>query len=195
MYLYMCSLYIVTDTFGTVGYGDFVPSGSYKQEYILFLIMMLTGVGVFTILIKRSQEFTLSRETDEVSQRKENVDTWIMSLNHYSKKFTHIKAKDMSGMQDFFESHFRKTPLIWISQNEFFEDLSSKLKTKLAYSALHPLYLKFKIFFSDHEYGYKANKNFVRDILSNLYIQNFQPDQTVISYKENVEELSFIFKG
>ncbi len=57
--------------------------------------MILTGVGVFTVLLKRSQEFTLSSETDEISQRKDNLDTWLMSLNRYTKKFTHIRAKDL----------------------------------------------------------------------------------------------------
>ena len=54
---------------------------------------------------------------------------------------------------------------------------------------------KFKIFFKDKEHGFKANKAFTRDILSSLYLQTYLPNNTVISFKENVEEMSFILKG
>ena len=109
----MLSLYEVTETFCTVGYGDFSPN--YPYEYIWYMIMELTGVGVFTILIKRSQEFTLSQDTDDVSERKDNVDTWLMSLDRYSKKFTKIRQRDLRNIQDFFEGYFKKTPDIWLN--------------------------------------------------------------------------------
>ena len=52
IYLYFLSLYTVTQTFCTVGYGDYPATNHF--EYFWYMIMELTGVGVFTILTKRS---------------------------------------------------------------------------------------------------------------------------------------------
>ena len=60
---------------------------------------------------------------------------------------------------------------------------------------MNPLRKKFNFFFKDKDHDFKANKVFTRDILSSLYIQTYLPNNTVISFKENVEDLSFINKG
>ena len=60
---------------------------------------------------------------------------------------------------------------------------------------MNPLRKKFNFFFKDKDHDFKANKVFMRDILSSLYIQTYLPNNTVISFKENVEDLSFINKG
>jgi hypothetical protein len=51
---YVISIYIVTETFCTVGYGDLSPNPLYTHEHAFYMMVMLTGVGIFTILIKRS---------------------------------------------------------------------------------------------------------------------------------------------
>ncbi len=118
-----------------------------------------------------------------------------MSLDRYSKRFTKIRQRELRNIQDFFDVYFKKTPDIWLNCNEFYTDLNSTLKTKLIISTLNPLRKKFNFFFKDKDHDFKANKVFTRDILSSLYIQTYLPNNTVISFKENVEDLSFINKG
>ena len=44
-------------------------------------------------------------------------------------------------------------------------------------------------------HGYKANDTFVREILEALYFQIFLPEKSIIAFKEDVIEMSFILKG
>jgi len=49
--------------------------------------------------------------------------------------------------------------------------------------------------FEDEEHGFEAGKEFISDLLSNLYCRIFIPRSEIINYGETFPELYLIYQG
>eukprot|EP00347_Sterkiella_histriomuscorum_P015140 403358168 len=190
--VYLQSFYTVQVTFSTTGYGDVHSHGFY--EYFYFIQLELVGISIFSILMRKVQDFMQIKSSDKIQEKMDGLETWIISLNRIAKKHKTIKTRDIRSIQKFFEIYYKKSPSQFL-ESEFYQDLSIQAKHKLIKEITRPYRKKFTYLFSDKEQGFKANNVFIRDILANLYLQVYEPDKTIVAFKESVTELSFIYQG
>ncbi|CDW83271.1 UNKNOWN [Stylonychia lemnae] len=190
--IYLCGLYTTLVTFVTVGYGDFSATTTY--ECIIFMSLELAGISVFSLMIRTVQNFMSNHSQAILSDKQDGLETWLIALNRKSKNTQVIRPRDIRSIQRFFEVYYRRSPLYYFD-TEFYNDLSIQAKNKLVKTITKPYKKMFKFFFEDLDHSYKASNVFVRDILASLFLQIYEPKKTIIAFKENVTEISFIYQG
>ena len=73
--------------------------------------------------------------------------------------------------------------------------LTPRLKMNLTFECLRKMYTDFKFFFNDIQTGVRADKVFVRKILTNFFSSMHTPGDDLISAGQNMQCLCFIQKG
>eukprot|EP00347_Sterkiella_histriomuscorum_P000928 403373987 len=192
LFVYVTSLYFVTTTATTVGYGDFSALNSWEKIYLLFL--EFTGICTFSVITGNITGLKHQKKiADIIEDKQAEIESFLFEIDKSTSKNldgeTYDQAKEYIGIC------YLEGIQAQMKEGGYFELLPPKLKDKLVFTALKKYYQKFYYFFNDVSSQNFAPNTFVGKILVNLDCQIYQPGVEVIQARQEVDRLYFVYKG
>ena len=119
----MC--YFALTTLSTVGYGDMSPVS--EVEMLTGLVIMLGGVAFFSFIMGNFIEIIESyREKMGFTDKSEELEDWIISLERYSKNSTPISKSLIDYIESNINYHWAKDRLSCFEGNSKYNHLIPK---------------------------------------------------------------------
>ena len=193
LYPYYASVYFITTTVTTVGYGDILP---YENLEILFIMVLeLIGLVTFSYILGTftSVEGSDSAETI-IANKQDDIKEFLNKVDQ-NKSETELP-------QEIYNSSLENLDLIHdygvkfvMNLFGFYEQLNPRLRNKFAYANLKNIYIKFIDFFVNKDLHFQSDDKFILRFLSNLEWQVFLPNKTIIERGEQLDWIYLIAKG
>jgi len=192
LHLYLFSLYWVTATLTTVGYGDI--RGYSEGEYIFTMAVEFIGIGVFSFIMGSINTVFIAHDSsaDIIEKKIENIEVWAMRLDNANPQKI-LPADLYDKIQKYIEASLLLDFNFIVEDYPFFEQLKPRLKHKVVTELFSSFKRTFKYLFQGE--GFRAGEEFVSGFLSNLYCRIYIPNQWIIRHKENFNELYLVYKG
>lgn len=193
--IYVSGIYMITETFSTVGYGDLTPRNNYEIGFMM--VCEVINCGLFGYLIANILELFMS-QVDTLSfkyQTKINLFNWMIS---YTKHMPLTKEQKKSVTQEylwedvslFFDLHYKtRNNYSWILLFPFLQQIKPNDKRKLLEKAFEKTTQRFNKFFD----GLNSNTKF--EIILNFKTHIQKSDYTPIKEQEDIQRVYFIQKG
>jgi hypothetical protein len=165
--LYLESLYFLTETFNTVGYGDFPPQTTFEILYIM--VCQVVNVGLFAYLITCILYIISNFSTDEFNFKypdRIDMDSWLIEFNKRipkKMKMNLIRDNDpfFINIKKYFMM-FYKLDHSWVERFDFLKSMKPRERNNILEHTFGNFYLAFKSFF------FGLNPHFKHKIVINL---------------------------
>ena len=196
---YVASVYLLIETFTTIGYGDINPKNI--TEVIFIMICQLLSLGLFAYLISCIIDFISRMTTHEISfkiQSDVDINSWLLKYNNKVPEMLKIKMeREHPGLFEEVKKYFifyYKNDNLWIKNFDFLRKMRPDIKNKIISHTFFPLLSTFSYFFSDLE------ANFKYKIALNLKSKIIEKQEMIISEKNSnpknkIKYIYFIGKG
>lgn len=187
--IYVFSFYWIITTLTTVGYGDY--TGAEMEEIIFTMILEFIGLTFFSLLTGTISIIAGKKETFNalVNERLDKLDVWIKQIEK-SNQPKYLPSWMYSSIRKFVEDAFRFDYNMIIEEvEEIWPQLSPQLQAEIIDDIFHDFNRKFLSFFEQCEKGFR------NEFIVNMYCRVYEPDTTIVDYKEKFREMYFITKG
>jgi hypothetical protein len=160
--IYIASLYLLMETFTTIGYGDINPKTT--TEVIFLMIGEVVNVGLFAYLISCIMDIILRMSTDEISFKiKSDVDinSWLLKYNNKLPKDSKMKLETKEEDKELFEEVkkyfqlFHKNDYLWVKNFDFLDQMRPDIRKELLNHSFNSLFNTFSFFFNQLEDNFK----------------------------------------
>ena len=198
---YIESLYFMTTTISTVGYGFGNDKGFKSNEghwavemtYLYFVI--IAGIILFSLVTEMIFSYkSMLTVYDIMNGKSKEMEIFMYEISLRRKD----KMLDM-GMINYaiegMKHQVRDNTNVYFAENKFFKELPQNLQYRLVKSVLHRQYKIFKFFFEDFSGKTKATEAFMFRVLTRLKSQMFHTGEIVLSQNSRVRDLLVIGKG
>ena len=193
LYTYYASVYFITTTITTVGYGDVLPSENLE---ILFIMMLeLVGLVIFSYIIgtlksvegNHSAKKIISSKQDDILEFLNKVDT--------NRRETELPQEIYITTLDNLELIHDYGIKYVVELFGFSGQLNPRLRNQFLYENLKNIYIEFFDFFSNKDINFQSDDRFILNFLSNLEWQVYLPNKPIIERGEQLEYIYLIAKG
>ena len=165
--LYITSLYFITTTITTIGYGDIF--GVSLPEKLYIILVMFLGILVFTTIQQRTKsiEFDPTRKKVIKEADQQAIDFMFKIDQKCVQSMTDNLYKTV---QDFFVNQAEKSTDFAFAQNPFFNQLTPSLQSQLVIITLGTQLRIVKFFINDYNTGFTSDWEFVKRLVTSLSI-------------------------
>ncbi|EGR26968.1 hypothetical protein IMG5_203670 [Ichthyophthirius multifiliis] len=163
--LYITSIYYVITTITTVGYGDIT---SFSQpEIIISIILMLLGVGFYSILIG-----ILVSVLQYMDIKDNNLQKKILTMNDFCNEMN-VGVFLKNKLRDYIQYSMDKNCFQWANQSRIFDQLPISLRYEICMNIHGGVIRKFNIFYLE------ADQLFMVKIVPLLQPIKFQKGEVI----------------
>ncbi|EGZ21036.1 hypothetical protein PHYSODRAFT_493261 [Phytophthora sojae] len=177
---YVASLYVSVQTLSTIGFGDI--SAQSPNERLFCVFAMIVGGGFFAYGITNIVELVSSLTIQETLFRQK-----IDEVNEYMSA-RELPVKLRMEIREFYHNTRQSRESKLNSEQQILNDLSSKLRSKIALSINDQFLRKFPFFTG-------SEPNFLMELALNMRVIHFAPLEDAIIEGEIGHEMFFIFRG
>ncbi|KAE9015954.1 hypothetical protein PR001_g13936 [Phytophthora rubi] len=177
---YVAALYVSVQTLSTIGFGDI--SAQSPNERLFCVFAMIVGGGFFAYGITNIVELVSSLTIQETHFRQK-----IDEVNEYMSA-RELPAKLRMEIREFYHNTRQSRESKLNSEQQILNDLSSKLRSKIALSINDQFLRKFPFFTG-------SEPNFLMELALNMRVIHFAPLEDAIIEGEFGHEMFFIFRG
>ena len=178
--IYLASIYYVTQTLATVGFGDIVPFSS--TERVFALLLMGVGVGFYSFTISNLSTIMATLDT-----RSTNFNKKTTALNEFSKA---TKLPDLlkKKIKDHINHNHQENVYSWFDKDELLKELPASLRREISIHMHKKLVEKIN-FFQDKD------PQFISYVVPKLKNVRMVASEVVFKEGDYAEEIFFMVKG
>ncbi|KAL4108482.1 hypothetical protein PRIC1_000197 [Phytophthora ramorum] len=177
---YVAALYVSVQTLSTIGFGDVAPISANERLFCVFA--MIVGGGIFAYGITNIVELVSSLTIQETVFRQK-----LDEVNEYMNA-RELPVKLRVEIREFYHNTRQSRESKLNSEQQILNDLSSKLRSKIALSINDQFLRKFPFFTG-------SEPNFLMELALNMRVIHFAPLEDAIIEGEIGHEMFFIFRG
>ncbi|ETI56281.1 hypothetical protein L917_01020 [Phytophthora nicotianae] len=177
---YVAALYFSVQTLSTIGFGDVASQSAHERLFCVFA--MIVGGGIFAYGITNIVELVSSLTIQETVFRQK-----LDEVNEYMTA-RELPAKLRMEIREFYHNTRQSRESKLNSEQQILNDLSSKLRSKIALSINDQFLRKFPFFTG-------SEPNFLMELALNMRVIHFAPLEDAIIEGEIGHEMFFIFRG
>ena len=193
---YIASMYQITQTFTTTGYGDVHPVTNIEIMFIIFC--EIVNCGLFAYLLTCILEILTNKEDSlrfKYQNAKIDVTQWArmyMSKLPQSSKEKNLHRDDIwVDVKRFFEIYyFNEKNFSWIKEFEFMKQIKPRHRKELLERAFFNIRIKFRMFFN--LILTERGKN---DIILNFKTKIEKKGYPIIDLYQEIKKIYFIEQG
>ncbi|KAL3668555.1 hypothetical protein V7S43_006638 [Phytophthora oleae] len=177
---YVAALYFSVQTLSTIGFGDVAPQSANERLFCVFA--MIVGGGIFAYGITNIVELVSSLTIQETVFRQK-----LDEVNEYMSA-RELPVKLRMEIREFYHNTRQSRESKLNVEQQILNDLSSKLRSKIALSINDQFLRKFPFFIG-------SEPNFLMELALNMRVIHFAPLEDAIIEGEIGHEMFFIFRG
>ncbi|KAG7400295.1 hypothetical protein PHYBOEH_006235 [Phytophthora boehmeriae] len=177
---YIAALYVSVQTLSTIGFGDI--AGVSANERLFCIFAMIIGGGIFAYGITNIVELVSSLTIQETIFRQK-----LDEVNEYMSA-RELPAKLRMEIREFYHNTRQSRESKLNAEQQILNDLSSKLRSKIALSINDQFLRKFPFFTG-------SEPNFLMELALNMRVIHFAALEDAIVEGEIGHEMFFIFRG
>ncbi|KAG2774472.1 hypothetical protein PC129_g2067 [Phytophthora cactorum] len=177
---YVAALYFSVQTLSTIGFGDVASQSAHERLFCVFA--MIVGGGIFAYGITNIVELVSSLTIQETVFRQK-----LDEVNEYMSA-RELPVKLRMEIREFYHNTRQSRESKLNSEQQILNDLSSKLRSKIALSINDQFLRKFPFFTG-------SEPNFLMELALNMRVIHFAPLEDAIIEGEIGHEMFFIFRG
>lgn len=177
---YVAALYVSVQTLSTIGFGDVAPQSANERLFCVFA--MIVGGGIFAYGITNIVELVSSLTIQETVFRQK-----LDEVNEYMSA-RELPVKLRMEIREFYHNTRQSRESKLNAEQQILNDLSSKLRSKIALSINDQFLRKFPFFIG-------SEPNFLMELALNMRVIHFAPLEDAIIEGEIGHEMFFIFRG
>lgn len=193
---YISSMYQITQTFTTTGYGDLHPTNNIEIIFIMFC--EIVNCGLFAYLLTCILEILTNKEDTlrfKYQNAKIDMQQWATSymanLPQSSKEKNLHRDDIWVDVKRFFEIYYlTEKNFSWINQFKFMKQLKPKDRVELLDNAFFNVRLKFRKLFD-----LVKNENTKNSIVLNLHTQIEKKGYKIIELDKEIKKIYLIEQG
>ena len=193
---YISSMYQITQTFTTTGYGDLHPINNIEIIFIMFC--EIVNCGLFAYLLTCILEILTNKENTlrfKYQNAKIDMQQWAtayMANLPQSSKEKNLHRDDIwVDVKRFFEIYYlTEKNFSWINQFKFMKQLKPKDRKELLDNAFFNFRLKFRKLFD-----LVKNENTKNTIVLNLHTQIEKKEYKIIELEKEIKKIYLIEQG
>lgn len=193
MYIYVTSVYFITTSASTIGYGDYGAKSTIEMLYVI--IVQFTGMSVFSIISGAYKEIIKMPSVNDV------IDNKVQDITMYLQRIDKVKNDSLDDViYDETVEYVKISYLYGVVQtlhgdHQFYVNLTPELKKKLVFTLLSNYYQKLFFFFNDNINHNYADLIFIRKILSRLDCVLYLNNSKIVASSKQFHSIFFIWKG
>jgi len=178
--IYIRSLYWVTTTLSTVGYGDIVPDYDNNGQIIYTMVIQLLGVATYTYMIGNFASMLGHVDSSRIdfARKLDRVNAFLA--------YRGISENTQIKVQEYY--HYIWENRLELNENQMIEDLPITLRTKISMDLRRSLINKVPLFS-------KASLNFTHDLILKLEIHVYMPGDWIVRKDDPGDSMYFISAG
>ena len=196
--IYINSVYFLTETFSTTGYGDLTPNLLNEYELFFIICCQIINCCLFSYLISNILDIFTNKENSLKNKyriEELNLQKWIKyymkRLPASSKKTNIHRDKIWNDVKRYFEIYYSiERNFSWISQYSLINEMKPIQKNLLFEKVFSNFYNQFEKFFKN--FLIKKTKH---DIILNLKTNIETSDTVLINKGEKIKKLYFLEQG
>ncbi|KAG2526558.1 hypothetical protein BBO99_00002956 [Phytophthora kernoviae] len=177
---YIAALYVSVQTLSTIGFGDIAAQSANERLFCIFA--MIIGGGIFAYGITNIVELVSSLTIQETLFRQK-----LDEVNEYMSA-RELPVKLRMEIREFYHNTRQSRESKLNAEQQILNDLSSKLRSKIALSINDQFLRKFPFFTG-------SEPNFLMELALNMRVIHFAPLEDAIVEGEIGHEMFFIFRG
>ncbi|KAF4036435.1 Cyclic nucleotide-binding domain [Phytophthora infestans] len=177
---YVAALYFSVQTLSTIGFGDVASQSAHERLFCV--LAMIVGGGIFAYGITNIVELVSSLTIQETVFRQK-----LDEVNEYMSA-RELPIKLRMEIREFYHNTRQSRESKLNSEQQILNDLSSKLRSKIALSINDQFLRKFPFFTG-------SEPNFLMELALNMRVIHFAPLEDAIIEGEIGHEMFFIFRG
>lgn len=190
---YFNSVYFITKTITTVGYGDETVSSNTSLFYVM--VVELIGICTFSYYRSRISNMTRSKTAKMlINEKHENFRKFFKRISRDNKNNSlphEIYKEALESIETTYKYQISRV----FNEGNFINELKPNLKNQLIWNSLYKHYLNFRHFFYDKARGFTSNDKFITKFMISLECNSFCPGSTIIERGSEVEYLYLIASG
>jgi hypothetical protein len=192
-YIYVTSVYFITTSAATIGYGDYGAKSTIEMIYVI--IVQFTGMSVFSIISGAYKEIIKMPSVNDV------IDNKVQDITMYLQRIDKVKNDSLDDViYDETVDYVKISYLYGVVQtlhgdHQFYNNLPPELKKKLVFTLLSNFYQKLFFFFNDNINHNYADLIFIRKILSRLDCVLYLNNSKIVASGKQFLSIYFIWKG
>jgi hypothetical protein len=191
--VYPISMYFITSTLSTVGYGEFVPGTSI--EIIIVMILELLGLAVFSYVLGVLSSIRGQKSIHRIiTKKQENIEQFLNDLNE-ARKDVDIPLEVYVDSIKTIGATYKYNVKYLFSMFGFFEHMKPITRKRLVLITLQDIYVQFKDFFWNEHLEFQAKDRFIIQFITEFESKIFLPGKVLLERGEQCEHLYFIAKG
>ena len=177
---YLRSLYWVTTTIATIGYGDYGPDHDSNQQIFYTIVVEIFGVGMYTYMIANVTSLVQNIDVARATYQKhmEGVNAFLRAHK--------VPFNLQERVRDYYSYLWQQTKSI--SERSILEDLPSSLSMEILMHQNRKLIEKVDLFKD-------ADELFIREAVQMLRARVFLPLEYVIRQGEHGDCMYFLTSG
>ncbi|KAM3135781.1 hypothetical protein pb186bvf_012178 [Paramecium bursaria] len=174
--LYINSLYFMSVTMFTVGYGDIHPYNMGEKVFCLFFMFLCTFQLSYSVN-------TIGAILKDLSESNQKIRTKMLQINQYIKNFNKFRVREYLRYY-WLQENVSESP----QQSEILNNLSDDLRLQIAVESSSST-LQFCNFFRQH-----FSKQFYQELLQNVTFKSFRP-QSLIKINDQDDLCAFVVES
>lgn len=112
----------------------------------------------------------------------EAVENLIVKVENHLPAERKIPGTTIKDWKDYTFNYFNSSPNAFLTNNQFYNQLSSNLKVKVVKkNLLLEFQEKFDILFSDPDFGFKADDKLVTQVIASLEYEHFLQGEQIMA--------------
>jgi len=172
LYIYVSSLYFISTTATTIGYGDFGANSLLEFYYMIFV--QFAGLYFFSIISGLyGTLITVPTVHEIVDAKSSDITNYLQCIDHCRTDINMDHTIYDKSIEFINKSYLYGVVSTLNYDNNFYSNMPPSIKQNLVFTLLRAYYKKFFFFFNDIEDQHFANKVFIRKVLSSLDCQIF----------------------
>ena len=178
--IYLASIYYVTQTLATVGFGDIVPYSSAERIFALFL--MGVGVGFYSYTISNLSTIMATLDT-----RTSNLKRKMAALNEFSNA-TKLPEAIKKKIKIHITHNHEENVYSWFDKDALLKELPASLRREISIH-MHKNIVNQISFFQDKD------PQFISFVVPRLKNVRMQAGEILCKEGDYAEEIFFLIKG
>jgi hypothetical protein len=191
---YFDSLYFMTTTMTSVGYGD---RSGFPVDFLMGFVMFAQFAGILSFSLIKFNVFNTKSKisvNDLVTEIGEQMTDYLNSLNTI-RKDVNIRQEYMDEALEYVQNSERYSTRVPLHLSNFWNNLPSNLQSQLFNVILGKTVKRFEFFFHDYNLGNHTSQAFIMSIMTRLNSRLYEKGSIIIKQEKPVENLIFINFG
>jgi hypothetical protein len=169
--VYPISVYFITTTLSTVGYGEFVPKQSI--EIIIVMVLELMGLAVFSYVLGVLSSIRGQKSFHRIiTKKQEEIEQFLNDLNEVRKDINiplEVYVNSIKAIGSTYKYNVKQL----FSMFGLFEHMKPITRKRLVLITLKNIYVQFKDFFWNEHLGFQASNRFIIQFVTEFESQLF----------------------